>query len=128
MLQAIHSIQTLMHAQVTTCTVQVLVGVFGNRSRPGLIDHALALINGKVRRSYMCMLPPLIWGCYHEWLNEKPPVKRPSVTLVLRPHSSPLPVVHIANPTQHTWDHFRYVFCAQLPLLNYATVLYYSLL
>ena len=43
---------------------------------------------------------------YLKLLNEKPPVKRPSVPLVPRPHSSPLLVVCITNPTLHTWDHF----------------------
>ena len=35
----IRSIQTQMHTQITTCTVQILVVVFGDRSRPGLIER-----------------------------------------------------------------------------------------
>ena len=38
----------------------------------------------------MALLQPLTWVCYHKWLTKQPPVRRPSMPLVPRPHSSQL--------------------------------------
>ena len=68
----------------------------------------LGLTNNKLRRPYSSATT-FDLGC---WLTAKPPVRRPSVPLVPRAHSSPLPVVYITSPIQHTLDHFLCFLCS----------------
>ena len=100
------------HANNYTCTDNCPIGLIGGRS-----DRAIALINNRLRRPYSSATT-LDLGVLPQMANRDATCEKAFNDS--GPQAPSLPMVQIANSTQHTWDHFRYVFCVQLPLLKHS--------